>query len=173
MTEMKRTFSKDCLSDALLLLMRDKKAADITVKEITQKAGVSRATWFRSFSDKREAVVYNLVRKWERWADMHNLKDPGKISSANVDSFVDYIYEIRGVRQALLKSDMQSTILDSFLAVLVAEHYDSGSPDFYTLQFMTYGMTGIVEGLAQEDYRTKKAQIAAYLRQFIGVYSEL
>ncbi len=173
MPAQKRTFSKDCLSDALLLLMNTKPVSQITVQEIADKAGVSRVTWFRHFKDKREAVVYNLVRKWERWADEHDLKDPGKISLANVDSFVDYIYEIRAVRHALIRSDMTSAVLDSFLAVLIAEKYEAPSPDFFTLQFLTYGMTGLVDAWAETDYSVDKETIAGYLRMFIRRNSNL
>ncbi len=172
MAPQKRSFSKDCLSDALLLLMYKKPVSEITVSEITQKAGVSRATWFRHFKDKREAVVYNLMRKWERWADAHDLKDPGRISLANVESFIDYIYEIRDIRQALLLSDMNSAILDSFLLVLVRQHYDPSSPDFFTLQFMTYGLTGLVDAWAETSYSVDKAVVAEYMRRFIRQYTE-
>lgn len=172
MNTQKRSFSKDCLSDALMLLMKNKPASEITVREITEKAGVSRATWFRQFKDKREAVVYNLVRKWERWADDHHLEEPGKISIANVDCFVDYIYEIREVRLALIGSGMESAVLDSFLAVLMAEEYEKPSPDYFTLQFMTYGLTGIVDAWAETGYAVDKRTMADYLRKFIERYFE-
>jgi len=172
MSNLKRSFSKDCLSDALLMLMNTKPASEITIQEITDKAGVSRATWFRNFTDKREAVVYNLMRKWERWADAHDLKEPGKISLANVDAFVAYIYEIRSVRSALLRSDMASAILDSFLMVLVREKYEAPSPDFFTLQFMTYGLTGLVCAWAETDYSIDRETMSDYIRMFITRYYE-
>ena len=62
MTKRSTVDSKDYMAEALLFLMKRKPAAKITVSEITERAGVSRATWFRHFTDKREAVVYGLAR---------------------------------------------------------------------------------------------------------------
>ena len=40
-------FLKECLSDALIQLMREKDFEKISIKEIADTAGVGRATWFR------------------------------------------------------------------------------------------------------------------------------
>ena len=101
MTKRSIVDSKDYMAEALLFLMKRKPAAKITVSEITERAGVSRATWFRHFTDKREAVVYGLARLWEKWAESHGLTDSHRPSVENVESFVDYIYDIRSIRAAI------------------------------------------------------------------------
>ena len=45
-------FLKECMADSLLLLMRQKSFAQITINEIAQTAGVNRSTWFRNFKTK-------------------------------------------------------------------------------------------------------------------------
>ena len=95
MTKRSTVDSKDYMAEALLFLMKRKPAAKITVSEITERAGVSRATWFRHFTDKREAVVYGLARLWEKWAESHGLTDSHRPSVENVESFVDYILSRR------------------------------------------------------------------------------
>ena len=47
---------KECLFTALILLMDQKDFKDITISEITQKAGVSRMTYYRTYSSKEDIL---------------------------------------------------------------------------------------------------------------------
>ena len=49
-------FSKQCLTDALFLLLEHKPFQKITIKELTEKAGVSRLTFYRSFDTKEDIL---------------------------------------------------------------------------------------------------------------------
>ena len=51
-------FLKECMSDALLKLMNEKKFSQITIHEISAEAGVNRSTWFRNFTSKEDAITY-------------------------------------------------------------------------------------------------------------------
>ena len=64
-------FLKECLSDALIQLMREKDFEKISIKEIADTAGVGRATWFRNYTSKNEALTFKFVQVWNRWADEH------------------------------------------------------------------------------------------------------
>ena len=160
--------SKDYMAEALLFLMKRKPAAKITVQEITERAGVSRATWFRHFTDKREAVVYGLARLWEKWAESHGLTDPHRPSVENVESFVDYIYDIRSIQKALERSEMESAILDAYVRVLVDSEENTGTEEYFRNKALTYGIVGIIDGWRCNDYRNSREEIAAYLRKFIA-----
>ena len=160
--------SKDYMAEALLYLMNKKPAAKITVSEITERAGVSRATWFRHFTDKREAVVYGLVRRWEKWAESHDLADFHRPSVENVESFVDYIYDIRSIQKALARSEMDSAILDAYVRVLVDSEENIGTEEYLRNKALTYGIVGIIDGWRCNDYMNSRGEIAAYLKNFIA-----
>ncbi len=55
--------AKESIQLALVDLMRIEPFEDITVKELTRHAHVSRATFYRSFSTKEEALVQLLTSK--------------------------------------------------------------------------------------------------------------
>ena len=57
-------FLKECLSDALIQLMREKDFEKISIKEIADTAGVGRATWFRNYTSKNEALTFKFVQVW-------------------------------------------------------------------------------------------------------------
>ena len=52
--------SKKWISDALTELMRKKPFDEITVKDITDKAGVARLTFYRHFETKEEVLNYRF-----------------------------------------------------------------------------------------------------------------
>ncbi len=52
--EQQNAFNRQCISEALIRLMETKAYDDITVTEICRMAGVSRMTYYRNYSSKRE-----------------------------------------------------------------------------------------------------------------------
>lgn len=53
-------YTKKYIVDALGILLENKKFSEITVKEIVEKAGVGRATFYRNFQDKEDVLVYKF-----------------------------------------------------------------------------------------------------------------
>lgn len=51
---------KEYIAEALLLLMNTKDYKDISISEITQKAGVNRSTYYRNFISKEDVVKFSL-----------------------------------------------------------------------------------------------------------------
>ncbi|MGM9683297.1 MAG: TetR/AcrR family transcriptional regulator, partial [Eubacteriales bacterium] len=66
-------FLKECMADALIKLMESKAFSKITSDEIAAVAGVGRATWFRNFTSKEDAIRYKLHIAWEKYAEEHDL----------------------------------------------------------------------------------------------------
>lgn len=52
--EKTNAFNRQCISEALIRLMEQKEYDEITVTQICQMAGVSRMTYYRNYSNKRE-----------------------------------------------------------------------------------------------------------------------
>lgn len=160
-------YCKNAMARACLELIEDKPINKVTIDEITQKAGVGRATWFRTFNSRHDAIVYGLVLLWDDWAREHDLKDHNKISADNAESFIDYIYEIRNIRNDLIRSGEQSAILDSFLYVLVRNNDPNDAKDYFMRMFVTYGITGLIEGWSNNHYQQSKEDLARYLKDLI------
>lgn len=53
-------YTKNYIVEALCILLENKNFSDITVKEIVEKAGVGRATFYRNFQDKEAVLIYKL-----------------------------------------------------------------------------------------------------------------
>ena len=161
-----RKYLKDYMAEALLQMMKEKEASKITIRDICERAGVGRATWFRHFSGKREAVIYGIIRSWERFAEEKGVREPHKITTENSESFVDFVYDVRDYRRILQENDMGSAILESFLTLTVREN-SRDQKDFFQKQFVTYGIVGIVDAWSDSDYEIPKGEIVEYLNEFI------
>ena len=49
---------KECLAEALLLLLRERPLESISVLDVVHKAGVNRSTYYRHFESKRDVIRY-------------------------------------------------------------------------------------------------------------------
>lgn len=83
-------FINDCIADALLQLMEEKPIEKITAQEITDLAGVGRATFFRHFRSKDEILTYKLIRLWNRWVIDHDLSTEGHFSLSNTEDLLAF-----------------------------------------------------------------------------------
>ena len=52
-------FLKECIADALFILLRTKSIESITVREITELANVSRITYYRNFTPMSFPFVFS------------------------------------------------------------------------------------------------------------------
>ena len=57
--EASKKLSQECIETALLTLMKNKNIEDITVSELVQKAGVSRAAFYRNYTSKQEVLLHS------------------------------------------------------------------------------------------------------------------
>jgi len=73
--------SKGLLSEALLLLMKKKDYDSITIKEIAEKAGVSRLTFYRNFDTKEDILKWHIDCGFQDY-----LAEISKISDVNLKS---------------------------------------------------------------------------------------
>lgn len=64
--------SKNLMEEALLRLMQTKQYSDITIKDITGKAGVSRLTFYRNFENKNQILEHHIMAGFSDY--MNSLK---------------------------------------------------------------------------------------------------
>ena len=137
-------FLKECLADALIKLMREKDFDKISVKEIADTAGVGRATWFRNFSCKGDALTFKLVRSWNRWADEHELAVRDRFTMKNAADFFRFNFEMRSVIDVIYAVDMRSAVYDAFYQVMMPQ-CGTSAKECYQRRFYSYGLFGLLD----------------------------
>ena len=58
---------RESITEALLILMKQKPFAQINITEIVQKAGVGRVTFYRNYSSKEDVLVFTLNEAATQW----------------------------------------------------------------------------------------------------------
>ena len=61
--------SKVWMEEALLQLMKTKDFSEITIKDITERAGVSRLTFYRNYDNKEHILVHHISAGFSEYMD--------------------------------------------------------------------------------------------------------
>ena len=103
---------EEYIEEALLKLMKEKEFKNITITDITNKAGVSRISFYRKFSSKEDVVKSYLTKA---------LKDWGKRWEESGDTNIAYqifkfFYEQKEVLPLLYQSNLQYLLEENILS---------------------------------------------------------
>ena len=159
-------FLKECLSDALIQLMREKDFEKISIKEIADTAGVGRATWFRNYTSKNEALTFKFVQVWKRWADEHAIAVRDRFDLANAKNFFQFNYEIKHILEIVYTSNMQSAIYDAFYQVMMPQ-YGANAKECYQARFYSYGLVGLLDEWIKRGFKESVEEMVIFFYQII------
>lgn len=159
-------FLKECLSDALIQLMREKDFEKISIKEIADTAGVGRATWFRNYTSKNEALTFKFVQVWNRWADEHAIAVRDRFDLANAKNFFQFNYEIKHILEIVYTSNMQSAIYDAFCQVMMPQ-YGANAKECYQARFYSYGLFGLLDEWIKRGFKESVEEMVIFFYQII------
>lgn len=161
---MSASFLKDCLADALFLLLREQRIEDIRVQQLCDVAGYHRASWFRSFHSKSEAVTYKMVRLWDVYCETHDVVIRDGFSLDNAEAFFQYNYEIRDTLRLMLRRGMMSEVQASFVAILKERHADDDVLSYENAVY-AYALFGILQEWIVRDFRQTPEEMAVIIRR--------
>ncbi|MCD7716309.1 MAG: TetR/AcrR family transcriptional regulator [Lachnospiraceae bacterium] len=101
--------TKDCIFTALILLMEQKEYKYITVTDIARKAGVSRMTYYRTYSSKEDI----LIQHFRKTAQAMIPEEKQDIESA-LCSFFAWFQKNRGLTKLLEDASLMGLLVDCF-----------------------------------------------------------
>lgn len=144
-------FLKECMADALIVLMNSKDFQKITADEIAVTAGVGRATWFRNFKSKEDAIRYKLRVAWKRYAEEHRLSEQNRFDIRNASAFFDYNAGMKEVLKTIYRAGLDMLVFDVFKEIMVEPRAHS-SDRWYREKFYAYGLYGLLDGWVRRDF---------------------
>ena len=165
-------FLKECLADALIQLMREKPFEKISIQEIADKSGVGRATWFRNYNGKNEALTFKLIVLWNRWSDEHNISVRDRFSLKNSKDFFEFNFEIRSMVQTIYSANMQSTVYDAFYQVMMPQ-YGANAEECYKARFYSYGLFGLLDEWVKRGFKETPDEMVSIFYQVMDDRSDI
>jgi AcrR family transcriptional regulator len=146
----KTSRTRTALLDGLLSLLEERPFEQILVKEITARAGVGYATFFRRYPDK-EALLHDLAANEIRKLLAMTLPVFYTVDSlASTRALCAYVWEHRKLWKALLTGGAAATLKEEYLhqALKVVEETPIPKPWVPEDLAVTFSVTAIVEILA-------------------------
>lgn len=130
------------MGDALIELLKEKPISKISIEELTKKADVGRATFFRHFDSKEDLLSYRLVEIYKEY-----MGDSFDASYSDIDhsiKFFNYYKDTLDLHVLLLDNNLESVIFEGFRNVLIPLEKQSETDNLYTTFFTAYGLFGVI-----------------------------
>jgi len=160
-------FLKDCMAGAVMKLLEQWPLDKIQVKQICDASGYHRASWFRAFHSKSEAVTYHMVRLWQIYCERHGLKGHNDWVIDNAEAWFQYNYEIRDTLRLLYRRGLMKELADSFTATL-HDHYISDPIHAYHTSMFAFTLYGILREWIIRDFDQPPVVMARIVRDTIA-----
>lgn len=134
--------SKRWMSEALYSLLENKHFSEITVKDITEKAGVSRLTFYRNFETKEDIIRYHMKCGFEEY--LQELENNKIISLQDMITLCFRYWEQRKEEIIMLSSQNMSWLLrepfEEFLNKILECIEFKEKYTYFQVQFLIGGM---------------------------------
>ena len=158
---------KEYIADALILLLKSKPLSQITVDELTQRAGVGRATYFRAFDTKQEAITFKFIKLWERYAAEHQLVEQRSFDLRNAVPFFEYNYSIRDILETVYCSGLQEALHESFYQIMLPETEKNDPRKTYREKFYAHGLYGLLDEWIKRGFQESPQEMAQMLTSIV------
>ena len=157
-------FLRDCMAGAVIKLLERYPLEKIQVKQICDISGYHRASWFRAFRSKSEAVTYHMVRLWQQYCDKHDIAVRDDFSIDNADAFFQYNYEVRDTTRLLYQRGLMPELAASFTITMHDRHADDPTKAYHSAMF-AFSLFGILREWIIRDFDQTPAEMARIVRE--------
>jgi len=117
---------KSYIAESLLILMRKKPFNEISIKEITTKAGVNRSTYYRNFNSKTDIIMHYFITLHNDY--IKNIRNTDITTEENIYGLFNYYYKHKENLLIIHKNGISHLILDSlnelFKPIIKKQTYD-------------------------------------------------
>ena len=166
-------FSRDCMVQALIQLLKTKSLSNITITELTERAGVSRMTYYRNYHSLDEifsSYLKDLVESYRQdvaaWPDKGNYND-----SRNMLHCYEYFYHYKELIACLVQTGLGHLLLQALDGYILDTYYteDKGRDFYYTLRAFSGSLYNIYVTWILEDSKESAEEIVSIIRK---IYSQ-
>lgn len=155
-------FLKDCMAGAVMKLLEQWPLDKIQVKQICDTSGYHRASWFRAFRSKSDAVTYHMVRLWQKYCEQHDIAVRDDFAIENAEAWFQYNYEIRDTLRLLYRRGLMPELAASFTAILHDRHVNPIHA--YHASMFSFSLFGILREWIILDFDRSPVEMAHILR---------
>lgn len=167
------------LKESLLELMEKKDIKNISVKDITELADLNRGTFYLHYAD-----TYSLLQEMETevlndfQTMVNNYREAFKKASLMpvIIPIIQYIEENKKICNILFENSSSNDFVNRFhtlilkngTAIIKEQYPDARDVTLnYFLEFITYGLTGVLKQWLNTDMQEPKEEVAEFVDKVI------
>ena len=162
-------YLKECIADAIIVLIKEKPIEKISIDEIVKRAGVGRATYFRSFHSKNEAITFKFIKMWEQYCELNDVKVRDSFDLSNAQHFFEYNYSIRHILEIVYRAGLQEAIHESFYRIVLTMEHKSDAKRLYREKFYAHGLYGLLDEWVKRGFSETPGEMAQMIRQIVSM----
>lgn len=181
--ESRYAYTASLMDEALLLLLEEKEFDRITVKELCQKAGVNRTTFYLHYENMNDLLEETVDRINERFKESLSVISPGDLRSEILTSekylrpYLGFIkenkraYRIIHLKDQLFRSQKTfESFYQSVFSPALTQFGVSESEKKYVFAFYTQGAVAIIGKWLEDDCRDDIEMIIDLIARHTLVY---
>lgn len=153
-------FIKECITTALLQMMKEKPFKNISITDLVKRAGVGRASFYRNFESKEDIIKKHLevlIKEWGR--EFENSKNPNF-----VESLLEHYYKHKDLFLLLYKCGLSYLILQNIKDVCGAKEEQENIPAYFSAWF-AYGLFGFIDEWFNRGFNESPTEMAFLLAE--------
>lgn len=152
------------IAQSLLILMNTKDIKDITIGEITKKAGVHRSTYYRNF-DSKESIIEFYYRQIIEEYRLSVSFDNTTIEDYLHNMFKHY-YKYKNELLLLYKADMSHLLLKDLNELFNNAYHVDNANDLYLVSYHTGGIYNNFISWFSNDMKETPTEITNIILNF-------
>ena len=110
---------KDSIAQSIFQIMKIKRFSDITITEIVKKAGVARASFYRNFAYKEDAVSYYIIEIMKLYKNKFYLSDLRDNYYNLIVGTMRFIFDYKENLESLFNSGLSQLLLNAINTYLL------------------------------------------------------
>ena len=131
--------SREWIFEALILLMKKTKFQDITISDITAKAGVARLTFYRNYNSKEEIIIYEGKKIYNKlMVDLTQNSFGDSVIYESIKKIIGVFNDYADLFDLLLKNNLDYLIMQSFeveISNILKKIFGVDNTDKYKVKF--------------------------------------
>ena len=166
-----KEFTKNCIMDTLLQLMHTKEYEQISISELTQKAGVSRMSYYRNYNCKDSILIDYMHRILKEYAE--ELKGPSFRSDFQTYDHIlrslKYLEKYKDYVLCLKKANRSEILLQGLdlYMLYVTESLEKSALEKYDLYYYSGALYNIFMHWIEDDMKEDIQVIASIIYKHV------
>ena len=138
--EQKNTYVKKQITAALLALLKEKPLSEISISELTSRAGIGRVSFYRNYESKEDILKEESERLTREWGRLYE-SNPESAPETLFPSLFDFYRDHKDFYTTLYHAGMSSIMMETIVSTIRITP-EMQNLEAYMKAFWAYGIYG-------------------------------